>query len=506
MKWTIFISVLFLASAASANAAPSYFSQIDALALPSSTSGQGVTVAVLDSGVDIDHSDLNGSIWINKGESIYPDGLDNDNNGYIDDIWGWDFTIPTDGTGRNDPRPKYDRTYDPGEFSHGTAIAGYVAAKENIFFDTAGLAPQAKVMALRVLKGNGEGEVSQVVDAIKYAVNNGANIINLSFVGPDNDVKLEDAVKWAYDHNVVVVAAAGNGLASSTSGVNLNIIPAYPACYSSDADKKHSLAVASVDSSGKKSSFSNFGSNCINISAPGESLRGLAFSSSTSGELGSGYAVWSGTSFSAALVSAGAALLKSARHDLSAGQIIDILIKSASSLSAANPNLNSGELGSGQLDVKAALKMAMAIQPAQLIKTKDFPAVYFVDTNGIRHLFVTGKIYDSWFSAWKIRPVINVISQDAFDAITAGANMTVRPGHLIKFNSSPAIYEVLSDNSLCRVANSSASLALFGINWQNKIVNSSLADYSNYTINSECILTASSFLPAVFSSELISAQ
>ena len=493
--------------AAAASAAPSYFSQINASSLPDAASGRGIVVAVLDSGVDIDHPDLKDSIWINPGESIYPDGLDNDDNGYIDDIRGWDFTIPSDAGGKDDPRPKYDQPRDAGELSHGTAIAGFIAGRENSFYSTSGLAPQSKIMALRVLSGNGEGDVSQVVSAIKYAVSQGADVINLSFVGFDNSSELRDAVEWAYGRNVVVVAAAGNGMASSSSGVNLNSIPAYPACYgATDAAKRQLLAVASVDRYGKKSIFSNFGSDCISLAAPGEYLRGLAFSASAPDDPFSGYALWSGTSFSAALVSAAAALIKSARPDLPAKQIMDILAGSASDLTPANPFLTSGELGAGMLDISAAMASAMAAHKPRLIKTQTFSAVYFVDSAGVRHVFAGRKIYDSWFKAWKTPPNIEIISQKDFDVIPAGANMTARPGHLIKFNSSPAVYEIQAGSALCRLADSAAGKALFGKNWQSLIINSAAGDMNDYRLDPDCLLASGSTLPAVYVPELISSR
>ncbi len=504
MKLTVTICLAFLLTAATANAAPDYFSQIGANSLPLGADGHGVVVAVLDSGVDLDHPDLKDNIWTNPGEGLYPDGLDNDNNGYIDDIHGWDFTIPgRNALGQNNPRPKFDGDYSSGESSHGTAIAGYIVAKENILFATAGLAPRAKIMALRVLSANGQGDVDNVVSAINYAVANGANIINLSFVGFDDSDKLRAAVKFAYAHNVVVAAAAGNGNATSTSGINLNYTPAYPVCYGGEETKKILLSVAGVDSNGMKSDFSNYGSNCINISAPGNSLRGLAYSSTTLGEAGFGYAIWSGTSFSAALVSGAAAIIKSIRTDFTANQIINILTQPAKSLAAANFNLAAGQLGAGELAVGSAVNSALAGQSAQLVKVAGVAAVYFVDSNGIRHLFINRQIYGSWFNGWKIPPVINQISQRAFESIPAGANMIVRPGNLVKFNSSPAIYEVLADDSLCQVADSSAGRTLFGKNWQTKIIGLAVAEEANYSRNANCILVSSSTLPIVGVSELI---
>lgn len=510
MKRIFFVIPLFFAFATAVQAAPNYFSQINALNLPYRATGNGVVVAILDNGVDLDHPDLQDNIWINKNESIAPDGIDNDNNGYIDDIWGWDFAVSTSsGFVRNDPRPKVDGTdRPPTGMGHGTGGAGFVAAFDNLLFSTAGLAPQAKIMAIRVMDSDGRSDEIKVASAIRYAMNNGANVINLSLVGFNDSSRVREAIQEAFDRNIVVVAAAGNGDASSDYGINLNLTPAYPICYVSEKAKKQMIGVASVDKTGKIAEFSNYGSNCISISAPGDSLTGLSYISSTMGlgTLGYGYSIWSGTSFSAPLVSATAALIKSVRPDLPAGKIIDLIIKSASSLASANPALVSGELGAGLLDVKSAVNLALAVPSAKLVKTKNNPAVYLIDTEGVRHLFVYRSIYDSWFGSWKTAPKIEIITQENFEQLVVGANMTFRPGFLIKFDSSSFMYAVLSGNSLCRLADDPAAKKLLGEKWRNKLKSSSLAEFNNYKFDDNCILASSSIMPSIAVAELIASQ
>jgi subtilisin family serine protease len=168
------------------------------------TGSPKVIVAVIDSGVDIDHPDLRGNIWVNDDEK--KDGIDNDKNGYIDDIYGWDFIKNS-----ADPRPKVaDNGFTEEGINHGTIVAGIIAAKGNNKIGISGISWHSKIMPLRVLDGNGQGDISEVVEAIDYAINNGADIINLSFVGNKNDWELEKAIKRAELSGITVVAAAGN--------------------------------------------------------------------------------------------------------------------------------------------------------------------------------------------------------------------------------------------------------------------------------------------------------
>jgi subtilisin family serine protease len=504
MKQIILFCICFLfltAFTQTAQAAPVYFSQIDANNLPTGATGQGVVVAVLDSGVDIDHPDLAQSRWINTKE-IPNDGLDNDNNGYIDDVYGWDFTVTSTWIGRNDPRPKFENGYISEGISHGTAIAGFIASWPNEIFLTAGLAPQAKIMPLRVLTGNGEGDVENVVKAINYAIDNGAKIINLSFVGYEGAPELDRAIQLAFDRGVVVVTAAGNGTASSTSGVDLGSIPAYPACYGIYAGGKSLLAVSSVGSDNKKSLFANFGSGCINISAPGENLSGLEYASSTLTGYENAYASWSGTSFSAALVSGAAALLKSIKPTLSAGQVIKTLVKTVKNISASNSDLPADDLG-GLLDVSQALSYTGFSYQPRLVKLKNYSFIYYVDEENIRHLFTNKSVYSGWLAGLKKAPVVQVVSQQDFDQLSSGNNMTAKPGTLVKFKGSAAVYEVLNNARLCVLANSASGKKLFGTTWQKKIIILSSTDMNDYNADGSCVLNIDSVLPKIQNLELI---
>ncbi|MDD3102090.1 MAG: S8 family peptidase, partial [Patescibacteria group bacterium] len=327
---------------------PLYFEQwyLDKIQIPQAwdlTHGGNtdITVAVLDTGVDIDHPDLKNNIWSNKDE-IKGDGIDNDHNGYIDDINGWDFinNVPN-------PKPKFDEVFDANGIHHGTLIAGIIAATGDNSAGTAGIAFKSKIMSLRVLNSEGSGTVEHVIQAVKYAVDNGVKVINLSFVGTNKSYFLAEALKNAWQRGVIVVAAGGN----ETTGepVNLNNTPNYPVCLDED-DENFIIGVAATDSADKKASFSNYGSKCIDISAPGTRIYGpLVYNSNYENfkEYYGGY--WSGTSIAAPVISGLAALVWSVNPLLTQKQVQSFIISQADNIDSLNSNLV-GQLGSGRVN------------------------------------------------------------------------------------------------------------------------------------------------------------
>jgi hypothetical protein len=259
--------------------------------------GNGIVVAVVDSGVDYTHPDLDDNIWRNAGE-IAGNGIDDDRNGYIDDIRGWDFVA-------NDNNPM-DLDFD----GHGTHIAGVIAAERNNFGIT-GVAPNAKIMPVRVLPAFGSGSVNNMAAGIRYAADNGANVINLSlgneFVPSD---VVNNAIQYANNKGSVVVIAAGN------LG---DIQPAYPA---RNADSL-GIAVGSIDVSGRMDDSSNrSGSTPLDyLVAPG-----VEIVSTTPEE---DYELRSGTSFATPHVAGVAALVLNANPTLTPAQVEYILTTTA---------------------------------------------------------------------------------------------------------------------------------------------------------------------------------
>jgi len=234
------------------------------------TGSSAVTIAVIDTGVDLTHPDLASKIWNNPSE-IAGNGVDDDCDGYIDDWRGWDFF-------NQDNNPQDDH-------GHGTHVSGIAAASSNNSLGIAGIAWGARIMPLKVLSGAGYGSESDVASAMTWAADHGAKVINLSLGGPVASSVMEAAVNYAYTHGVTVAAAAGN---SGTYGI------LYPAAYS------NALAVASTDSSNTLSWFSSYGPE-VDLAAPGLSIY--------STYLGGGYATLSGTSMASPHVAGVAALL-----------------------------------------------------------------------------------------------------------------------------------------------------------------------------------------------------
>ncbi|HEX3044916.1 MAG TPA: S8 family serine peptidase [Bacillota bacterium] len=201
--------------------------------------GAGVVVAVVDTGIDYRHEDISVNCWTNPGE-IAGNGIDDDGNGYVDDVYGYDFC-------NTDPDPRDDN-------GHGTHVAGTIAAVSNNSLGIIGVAPQAKVMAVKGLNATGSGRSDVLASCIRYAADNGADVLNASWGSSFSSQAIEDAINYAVAKGCVVVAAAGNS--------NQDVAGAYPA----SLDQVIAVAATSYDRT--KCSFSNWG-NKIEVAAPG---------------------------------------------------------------------------------------------------------------------------------------------------------------------------------------------------------------------------------------------
>jgi len=247
-----------------------------------SQGSERVVVAIIDGGVEITHPDLAANIWRNPRETR--NGRDDDGNGYVDDIHGWDFI-------GNDPDPKADTT----AHIHGTHVAGIVGAVGNNGKGIVGHAPNVRLMSLKYIGSNGSGLTSHAIRAIDYAVRNGAHIINASWSTTSYSQALYDAIARARAAGVLVVAAAGN------DGINIDKTPRYPASFGLD----NIVAVGASTNSDGFASFSNSGVKSVDVVAPGTSI----YSTRT----GAAYSLLGGTSMATPLVTGIAALVK-ARH------------------------------------------------------------------------------------------------------------------------------------------------------------------------------------------------
>lgn len=231
-----------------------------------------IIVAVIDTGVDYTHEDLASNIWRNAGETGLDangkdkstNGIDDDGNGFVDDVVGWDFA-------RNDNKP-YDTTggnpFFGGNPGHGTHCAGNVGASAENGKGIVGVAPNVKIMALRFLTEQGQGDTAGAVQSIKYAADNGAKILSNSWGsegnGGQDDTPLREAIDYAMSKGVLFIAAAGNSNYNNEQKAK----QALPASY----DHDNIIAVAAIDKSNNKSSFSNFGSSTVDIGAPGSAI------------------------------------------------------------------------------------------------------------------------------------------------------------------------------------------------------------------------------------------
>ena len=230
------------------------------------TGSSEIVIAVIDTGVDYFHPDLLDNIWTNADE-IPGDGLDNDENGYIDDSYGWDFA-------GNDETEPGNVDPDPMDVDgHGTHVAGIIAAKGNNNIGIAGVCRDAKIMALKVQTDNDEYmEDVDVIEAIYYAIDNGAKIVNCSF-GGEAFVEIEyNAFANLKNAGILAVCAAGNdGINTDVAG-NEN----YPSCYSLE----NIISVASSDQNDNLASISNYGLTSVDVMAPGESIKSTITASS----------------------------------------------------------------------------------------------------------------------------------------------------------------------------------------------------------------------------------
>lgn len=313
-------------------------------------------VAVIDTGVDYTHEDLLPNLWRNSKE-IPNNGIDDDKNGYVDDVIGWDFAS-------NDNKP-YDLAMDPleilfkgGNPGHGTHCAGNIAARGGNGKGISGVAPNVKIMALRFITEKGQGTTADAVKAIKYAVDNGAKVLSNSWGSEGEDPAdgqenqaLRDAVQYAKNHNVLFVAAAGNGHQGVGYSNDTDPQPSYPATYPHD----NIVSVAALDVHDNLGSFSNWGAKTVHIAAPGvaifSTMVGNNYSDTVIDKFGF-KATWDGTSMACPHVAGAAALYWSAHPEKTYVDVKAAIIGSAKKLS----NLSDKTVSGGKLDVEALLK------------------------------------------------------------------------------------------------------------------------------------------------------
>jgi len=280
-----------------------------------STGSSSVVAAVIDTGVDYNHSDLAANIWVNPGE-IAGNGIDDDGNGFVDDVHGYDFV-------NNDGDPMDDN-------GHGTHVSGTIAAEANNGRGVTGVNWSSSIMALKFLGSNGSGYLSDAVQAINYATmmrtQYGVNVrvLNNSWGGGGYSSALASAIQASCNADILFVAAAGN------SGSNNDAMAQYPANYTS----ANVISVAAVDGADRLASFSSYGATTVDIAAPGVTIY-----STTPGNT---YSYYSGTSMATPHVAGVAALAFAAAPNATMAEVRDAIFQGADPVAALSGKMVTG--------------------------------------------------------------------------------------------------------------------------------------------------------------------
>jgi len=293
------------------------------------TTGSDIVVAMIDTGVDYTHPDLAPNIYVNPGE-IPGNGVDDDHNGFVDDVHGWDFV-------NHDNEPRDD-------LGHGTHTAGTVGAVGDNGLGVVGVCWHVKLMPLKFIGGSLFGEIADAISCIEYATMMHARVMSNSWAGGGFSQALFDAIKDANDSGILFVAAAGN------SGADTDIAPLYPADY----DIPNVISVAATTASDDKASFSNYGLTSVDLGAPGVQILSTAPNNS--------YRYMSGTSMATPHVAGALALILSRYPTLSVGDAKKFLLRSTDPI----PLLRGVVATGGRLNVARALQGPDTIPPAPI--------------------------------------------------------------------------------------------------------------------------------------------
>ena len=295
------------------------------------TGSSDIIVAVTDTGVDYNHPDLMGNMWVNTAELNGTPGVDDDGNGYIDDIYGYDF-------GDNDSDPMDDAPFIAG---HGTHVSGTIGAVGNNGIGVAGVCWDVGIMACKIADANGDLVNAAIISSIQYAINNGADVINASWGGYYYSQADYDVIRAAGNAGVLFVAAAGN-----EAWDNDSFLPHYPSSYNLD----NIIAVMATDHDDLRSiwwpgfSESNYGAGSVDLAAPGSGILSCF--------PGGGYVQMGGTSMACPHVAGACALMWSLDPSLSYLEIKDLLLLTADKI----PALEDLCVTEGRLNLHRALE------------------------------------------------------------------------------------------------------------------------------------------------------
>ena len=335
-----------------------------------STGSINTVIAVIDSGLDLDHPDIASKVYTNPGE-IAGNGVDDDNNGYTDDVNGWNFLDDN-----NDVVPKPDGIDNDGngliddQVRHGTLVSGLAAAAANNG-GAVGMDWGARILPLKVFADDGGTQISTVVEAMAYAVNMGADVINLSLGGGFSDA-FNVPVADAHSAGVLVVAASGNSDVEFTQNPSTWSSPACNDGPNVGVDN-FVLGVSATDQTDRRASFSNYDSSgykFVDVSAPGQAVFGPGFQDDAIPMFTVFYAKGNGTSFSSPIVAGLAGLLMAQTPGITHDQIIQRIRDTADDVDSTNPGFV-GKLGTGRINVARSLGVDLPPQPVTNLRATD---------------------------------------------------------------------------------------------------------------------------------------
>lgn len=367
-----------------------------------------VVVAIIDTGIDATHEDLQGQNFV-EGYNIESDkpielNTNSDSNG------------------------------------HGTLVAGIVGAVANNRRGITGGAWKVTLMPVRALDAYGSGSSAEISEAIVWAADHGASIINMSLggVGFAHDTTLTKAISYAFRKDVVMIAAAGNDVA--INGGNMNDNPVFPVC--ADNGENMIIGVTATDSSDVKPNFANFGQNCVDVSAPGRRiLSTINRHPVTKQRAPDSYAYASGTSMAVPFVTAQAVLLRAAFPEANNRQIRDRIISTADNIDSLNKiqcaeGSCAGLLGSGRINVYKSLATEIdpLIDEGDVVKLNTTGQLFYI--NGAKRHAIFPFVYNQRFAS----TLPKVVTQGELDLFPEGSLAEPLDGTLIKSNTDSVVY------------------------------------------------------------------
>ena len=323
---------------------------------------------------------------------------------------------------------------------HGTLVAGVLGATANNGLGVVGTNWQVSLMPIKALDSSGQGDATVLAQAIVWAADHGAQFINLSVggIGFGHDTTLANAISYAFNKNILIVAAAGND--TTATGQSLDQNPVFPIC--DDNNYNMVIGVAATDQNDQKADFSNYGHNCIDVSAPGKRiLSTISIDPTTKKPSPNAYAYASGTSLAVPFVVGQAALIRALYPTATNIQIRDRIISTADNIDAGNKTQCGGQsctglLGAGRIDVPASIQTAIAqsFNEGDLVKAQDLGVIYSI-VGGQKRL-VSPFVFNQRFSN---QPVKLATSQQ-LASYPEGPYLTPLDGTLVKYDNSQTVY------------------------------------------------------------------